>query len=116
MKEFAIIQVGGKQHRVQPNDLIDVNIPKPSRKQLMIKEVLLIATRNKALIGRPFLKQAKVTCEVVGEKKGPKITIVKFKRRKNYEKKTGHRQKLCTLKVISINKSEPKSKGEHNGS
>jgi large subunit ribosomal protein L21 len=57
---------------------------------------------DNTLIGRPTLPQVKVTGEVVGEVKGPKITVFKHKRRKDYRKKTGHRQKMTRVAIRSI--------------
>ncbi len=98
---FVIIQVSGKQYPVEKDDIIEV--PYLSKKKsVVIKEVLLAAKGNKIDIGQPHLKGASVACEVMGDKLSPKIYAFKFKRRKGYKKKIGHRQKYTLLKIKEI--------------
>jgi large subunit ribosomal protein L21 len=64
--------------------------------------VLLIAQGDDIKVGTPFVDGGEVTAEVVGEGRGEKITVIKFKRRKNYHRKQGHRQSYTEVRVTGI--------------
>ena len=100
---YAIIQSGGRQFRVQPGDLVDVELldVEPGKKTVF-EEVLLAADESGVKIGEPLVKGAKVTAEVVEQRKGPKLVSYKFRRRKGYHRTVGHRQKLTRVKVGEI--------------
>lgn len=100
---YAIIQNGGRQFRVQPGDVVDVELldVEPGKKTVF-EEVLLAADDSGVKIGEPLVKGAKVTAEVVEQRKGPKLVSYKFKRRKGYHRTVGHRQKLTRVKVGEI--------------
>ncbi|MBU3665060.1 MAG: 50S ribosomal protein L21 [Chthoniobacterales bacterium] len=100
---YAIIQSGGRQFRVQPGDVFDVELLdlEPGNKTVF-EEVLLAADDSGVKIGEPLVKGAKVTAEVVEQRKGPKLVSYKFKRRKGYHRTVGHRQKLTRVKVGEI--------------
>lgn len=108
MESFAIIQTGGKQLRVEPEQVIDVErltLGKGSKEVLLDK--VLVARKGKSLeVGSPYVKGAKVLCEYLGEKKGPKTIIFKMRRRKNYRRKTGHRQIFSELRIKEIQLQE----------
>lgn len=104
MESFAIIQTGGKQLRVGPKEVIDVERLRLSKgsKEVILDKVL-VARKGKSLeVGNPYVKGAKVICEYLGEKKGTKTISFKFKRRKNYRRKKGHRQIFSELRVKEI--------------
>jgi large subunit ribosomal protein L21 len=65
-------------------------------------EVLLVSDEGKIQVGSPTVKGASVTAEVLGDRKGPKLVIFRFKRRKNVRVKKGHRQKYTAVKITSI--------------
>ena len=100
---YAIVQVGGLQHRVSPGETIETNeLPTSVGKQVTLDQVLL-AQDGKALhVGRPVLKGAKVVCEVASHFRGPKVIAFKFRRRESYKKTKGHRQNLTRLLVKEI--------------
>ena len=100
---YAIVQVGGLQHRVSPGETIETNeLPTPVGKQVTLDQVLL-AQDGKALhVGRPVIKGAKVVCEVASHFRGPKVIAFKFRRRESYKKTKGHRQNLTRLLVKEI--------------
>lgn len=104
MKTFAIIQTGGKQLRVEPQQLIAVERVKATgkAKEVVLDKVLVLGKEKSVEVGAPFVKGARVICDYVGEKKGPKTVIFKMRRRKNYRRKKGHRQLLSELKVKEI--------------
>ncbi|MBI5417171.1 50S ribosomal protein L21 [Candidatus Poribacteria bacterium] len=96
---YAIIECGGKQHKVSEGDVIEIeNINKKPGEKLEIDGILFDDNKDSNL----SLKKAKVTSEVVGETSGPKVVIYKLKRRKNYNKKTGHRQHYSKIKITKI--------------
>ena len=100
---FAIIQVGEKQYSVKEGDIIEVpHLYKKPRSSITLREVLLITKGKKIDIGQPYLRGISVICEVVGDNLSPKIYALKFKRRKGYRRKIGHRQKHTLLKIKEI--------------
>lgn len=101
---YAIIQTGGRQFRVQPGDVIDVELlDVEAGKKTTFEEVLLASNDSGVKIGTPLVKGAKVTAEVLEEEhKAPKVVSYKFRRRKGYHRTVGHRQKLTRVKVADI--------------
>ncbi|MCM8779233.1 MAG: 50S ribosomal protein L21 [Candidatus Omnitrophica bacterium] len=105
---YAVLSIGGKQYRVKEGQEFKVERLPVKGKKLVLKEVMLVADDGNIEIGRPFVSRARVVCEVLGEEKAKKVVIFKYRRRKNYRKKIGHRQLLTHLRVkeISIGKME----------
>jgi large subunit ribosomal protein L21 len=101
---YAIIQSGGRQFRVQPGDVIDVELlGVEAGKKTSFDEVLLASDGTAVKIGDPVVKGAKVTAEVIEElRKAPKVVSYKFKRRKGYHRTVGHRQKHTRVKIGEI--------------
>lgn len=104
---YAVIQTGGKQYRVQPGDIIQVEkLEGDVGTTLTFNEVLFAAEpatdNSKIWLGKPTLAGASVTAEVVGQGRGEKILIIKMKRRKDYRKTQGHRQFQTQLLVTSV--------------
>ena len=99
---YTVLETSGKQFKVAVGDEIDIEqVGREAGETISFDRVLMLVGDD-TLVGRPTLPQVKVTGEVVGEVKGPKITIFKHKRRKDYRKKTGHRQKLTRVAIRSI--------------
>ena len=100
---YAIIETGSKQYRVSEGDVIKVEKLKGNVGDAVeINDVLLIKKENETKVGNPMISNAKVVGEIVETGKGKKIIIFKFKRRKNYRRKRGHRQPYTTLKINQI--------------
>lgn len=100
---FAVIKTGGKQYRVQAGDVLQIEKLKVEEGQkITFDQVLLIDDDERTLIGTPFLKNAQVKAEVIENFKDKKIIVFKKKRRKQYKKKTGHRQELTRIKIEEI--------------
>ena len=101
---YAIIEEGGRQHRVTSGDtlLIDREVG-ADEKTITFDRVLLVAGEGSPRVGVPLVSGATVTAEVIGPEKGPKLETVKYKRRKGYHKKQGHRQSYVSVKVTGIN-------------
>jgi len=100
----AVITTGGKQYRVSPGQVISVEKLPAAVKgaQVEFTSVLLVRTDGDMTVAPADLRRAKVTGEVIGERKGRKITVVKFKRRKNYRRTRGHRQVATTVRITKI--------------
>ena len=101
---YAIIDEGGRQHRVTSGDtiLIDRELS-GDEKTVTFDRVLLVGGEGSPRIGTPLVAGATVTADVIGPAKGPKVETVKYKRRKGYHKKQGHRQPYFSVKVTGIN-------------
>lgn len=101
---YAIIKTGGKQYRVEEG--LDLQIEKLTDKaegeQVQFQEVLMTRDDQGAQFGRPFLSDATVKGEVLEHGKGDKITVYKYKKRKGYRKKQGHRQPYTAIRINSI--------------
>lgn len=101
--DYAIIATGGKQYKVRPGALLEVErMDLPQGKEVRLKEVLAVRNRSLFEVGRPILENASVLVRVVQQDKGPKVINFKFKRRKGYHRKVGHRQLLTRLQVLEI--------------
>lgn len=102
MNEYAIIRSGGKQYRVSPGDVIDVECMGDGKGPFECTEVLLFCKGDKTQVGAPFVAKAKVLGEVVGAVRGPKVVAYKYKKRKNYRRKRAHRQDYTRVKITEL--------------
>ena len=99
----AVIATGGKQYRVSPGQVIHVEtLPEPDGSTVEFTNVLLVNRDGDVLVDPLALAQARVIGEVVAHRKGRKITVVKFKRRKNYRRTRGHRQLITAVRITSV--------------
>jgi len=100
---YAVIETGGKQYRVAAGDIIDVErLAADAGSQVEIDRVLMIAGDQGINIGAPVVDGAKVVATIDAHFRGPKIVIFKFKPKKRYRRKTGHRQEMTRIKIDSI--------------
>lgn len=100
---YAIIQTGGKQYRVKEGDVIDVELLKEvETKEIEFNDVLFLKNEKGASIGLPALSNGVVKGEVLGEVRGPKVIAYKYKKRKNYRRKVGHRQDYLRVKITQL--------------
>ena len=100
---YAIIRSGGKQFRAEPGKTIRVpTIDAEPGTAITFEEVLIAGGDGETQVGAPLLAGATVTGEVVEHTKGPKLIVFKWKRRKNYRKKAGHRQKYTDVRIDQI--------------
>src|SRR5499427_742754 len=101
---YAIIRTGGRQFRVAEGDTIDVDLldVEPG-KTATFGDVLLFADGKDVTHGNPLISGAKVTAEVLEQRKDKKVIAFKYKRRKGYHRTVGHRRKLTRVKIKSIN-------------
>lgn len=98
----AIIRTGGKQYRVAEGARLRIDlIPGDAGDKVTFDEVLAVEGENPQF-GKPLVAGAKVEAEILGQRKGEKLIIFKFKRRKRYRRKAGHRQRLTEVQITSI--------------
>jgi large subunit ribosomal protein L21 len=99
---YAVIKTGGKQYRVSEGDRIRVEkLPGDVGATIELKEVLLLGGETTKL-GAPFVDGAKVTATITAQDRAKKIIVFKFKRRKNYRRKQGHRQPYTELRITQV--------------
>ena len=100
---LAIIKTGGKQYIVQPGDKLKVEkLDKKEGAEFSFSDVLLIEKNKKVEIGAPLVKDAKVEAKILSHGKGDKIIVFKYKPKKRYSRKIGHRQPYTEIKIIGI--------------
>ena len=100
---YAVIKTGGKQYKVAQGDVIKVErLKADAGAKIDLKDVLMIADGENVTIGKPCIEGAKVTAEVKSQGRGSKIKIIKFKRRKHYQRQAGHRQAYTELAITGI--------------
>lgn len=103
---YAIIESGGKQYRVSEGSIVKVEkLEAEIGTDVVFDRILAIRDENEMEIGTPYLKEAKVTARVLSHGKAKKIIIFKFKPKKNYRKKQGHRQPFTQLIIQKIDQS-----------
>ena len=104
---YAIIEDSGTQFKVTSGDRIRIDRAldegAETPKNITFDRVLLVGGEGSPKIGAPLVSGATVTADVIGAVKGPKIDIQKYKRRKGYHKKIGHRQPYLEVKITGIN-------------
>tara|TARA_Y100000589_G_C26957605_1_gene549229 strand:- start:235 stop:546 length:312 start_codon:yes stop_codon:yes gene_type:complete len=100
---YAIVEDSGTQIIVREGDVLEVDLRGEDQDAIVFDRVLAIKNDDgPAKLGTPYIDGASVKAEVMGEIKGPKIDVIKFKRRKGYKRKTGHRQSYLKIKINEI--------------
>ena len=100
---YAVVKTGGKQYRVEKEDVVLVEkLNANDGDQLVLDKVLMIGEGKKVTLGNPMINDAAVMAQVVRQTRGPKITMIYKRRRKNSRRKQGHKQDLTLLKIIDI--------------
>jgi len=104
---YAIVETGGKQYKVAPGQKIDVNrLDISEGEDVQLSKVLLIADDKDTIVGNPTIDGAKVIATCLGEQKGDKIIVFKYKPKVRYRRKTGHRQLCSKLEIKEIVKPD----------
>ena len=100
---YAVVKTGGKQYRVEKNDVVLVEKLKANDgDQVVLGDILMLGEGKKVTVGNPLINDAAVMAQVVRQTRGPKITMIYKRRRKNSRRKQGHKQDLTLLKIIDI--------------
>jgi large subunit ribosomal protein L21 len=100
---YAVIRSGGKQYKVEPNQLLDVELlPADVGAVVELSDVLLVADGDDVTVGQPLVDGARVVAEVVEHGRGPKIIVFKYKNKTRYRRRTGHRQSYTRLAIRQI--------------
>lgn len=108
--DYAIIEIGGSQQRVEPGDLIRVNrLAAGQTRQgetLELDRILMVRSGDALKVGSPLVAGAAVKVTVMGDVKGKKVLVFKKKKRKQYRRTKGHRQQYTTLRIDGIKSGE----------
>ena len=106
---YAVVKTGGKQYRVTKDDTILVEkLDADEGQTVTLSDVMLLGDGDKVTVGNPVVADASVEAQVVSQTRGPKIIILRRKRRKNHRRTQGHRQDLTLLKINDIAKDAKK--------
>jgi large subunit ribosomal protein L21 len=101
--KYAIVEDGGKQYKAVENSTIDVDyFPAEAGDQYDLARVLLVSDDDKVVVGSPLIEGASVQATVVAQVKGPKVVVFRYRPKKRYRVKTGHRQKYTRIQIDSI--------------
>ena len=115
---YAVIETGGKQYRVAEGDVLRIEKAEGNPgEEVLLDKVLLVKKGEDIRVGTPFLEDVRVRAKILAQKRGKKIIVFKFKRRKGYRRKAGHRQNYTGLEIQAIEtvSSEPKKDEGDNG-
>ncbi len=101
---FAVFQSGGKQHRVSEGDVVKLEkLTAEPGQEVVFDQVLMVSNGDDVNVGAPFVEGGQVKAEVMRTDRGRKIRIIKFKRRKDFMRRQGHRQWFTEVKITAIN-------------
>jgi large subunit ribosomal protein L21 len=115
---YAVIRAGGKQHKVSKGDVIEIERVRVSSDELRFRPLLVVDDNGKARSRRAELESATVTGRVLGETKGPKVEVLKYRSKTRYRRHTGHRQRYTSVEISDIDLGSSKARtkqGARNG-
>ncbi len=99
---YAIVRNGGRQHKVAVGDILDIDLVSDEVGEVVSLQPVLLVDGDTVTSDASSLDKVKVTAEVLGESKGPKIRILKYKNKTGYKKRQGHRQRYTQVKITGI--------------
>jgi large subunit ribosomal protein L21 len=100
---YAVVNIAGQQFKVEKDQKIVVHrLPGEEGKTVKFDDVVLVEDAGKVKVGTPVVKGASVSAKIIGHERGDKVLVFKKKRRKGYQKQTGHRQDLTRIQIESI--------------
>lgn len=100
---YAVIESGGKQHRVVEGEILNVELLEAAAgDKIDFNEVLMVGSGADVKVGAPYVAGGKVSAEIVGHGRADKIRVIKFRRRKHFRKQMGHRQWFTQIKITAI--------------
>jgi len=101
--KLAVIQTGGKQYLVKPGESLKIEkVAAEKDGKVFFDKVLLIVDGEDIKIGKPFIESAKIPAEILEQGRGKKVTIIKFKQKTRFHKKSGHRQPYTKVKILNF--------------
>ena len=107
---YAIIRAGGKQHKVAKGDVIEIEHVKDGKDTLQFTPLLVVDDKGKTRSSKSDLASARVTAKVLGEAKGPKVEVTKYRNKTGYRRNTGHRQRYTSVQISDIALSAGRTK------
>ena len=100
---YAVMETGGKHYRVAEGDILRIEkMPGSPGEEIVFEKVLLVGGGDHIRVGSPALDDVRVRAEVLAQSRAKKITVFKFKRRKGYRRKQGHRQDYTGIRIKAI--------------
>ncbi|MCL4521968.1 MAG: 50S ribosomal protein L21 [Firmicutes bacterium] len=101
---YAVMETGGRQYRVAPGEeLLVEKLPGEAGDEFSLDQVLMVVDESgETIVGRPYVAGARAVATVVGQERGPKILVFKYKAKSNYRRRRGHRQDLTRIRVERI--------------
>jgi large subunit ribosomal protein L21 len=100
---YAVVNTGGKQYKVQKGETLRIEkIPGDVGSQVTFDKVLMVADGETVRVGHPLLEKATVQASIVEQDKAKKVIVFKYKRRKRYRRKQGHRQPYTAIRIDGI--------------
>ncbi len=100
---YAVIETGGKQYNVRTGDVLYIEkLPGEAGDVVSFDKILLIGKEDHVFLGHPQVEDSKVEAEIIKHGRGEKLIVFKFKRRKNYRRKQGHRQDYTEIRISNI--------------
>ena len=113
---YAVIRAGGKQHKVAKGDVIEVERIREDAENIEFVPLMIVDDKGKARLAKGDLNQARVMATVLGETKGPKIEVMKYRNKTGYRRHLGHRQRYTTIQISDIKltagRGKPAPEGE----
>lgn len=98
---YAVIRTGGKQHKVKPGDVIEVEYLHADGETITLQPLLVVDDDGKTHVGKE-IERAVVTAKLVGEQKGEKVNVFKYKNKSGYARRQGHRQLMTLLEISEV--------------
>lgn len=103
IKMFAVIKTGGKQYVVKPGDKVKIEkLENKEGEEITLSEVLLLEDNGKVQVGTPTVKGAEVSAKVLAQGKNDKVIVFKYKSKKRYARKIGHRQPFTQIEILEL--------------
>ena len=99
---YAVIRAGGKQYKVAEGDVIEIERAGEADSRLEFTPLLVVDDAGKAHAAKDSLAKAKVTAQIVGETKGPKVNIFRYRNKARYRRRAGHRQRYSSVEISGI--------------
>lgn len=103
---YAVIKTGGKQYRVKEGDVVEVEHLAAREEEVTLTPVLVVTDDGKTVYGAAELRSYPVVARLLGEAKGDKVTVFKYRRKTGYAVKTGHRQLYSMIEIVSIGRKD----------